>query len=223
MTSARPLHSGPQTPPRRIALATANPHKVREMQDIFQAFGPLGLVLDSASSVGGMPEVEESGDTFADNAFLKAEALRSRCPDSVGWVLADDSGLEVGALGGRPGVHSARYAGPRADASANNARLLAELGGLTGAERSARFVCHLCLLSVGGERRDFVGSCEGLILEQPVGSGGFGYDPLFLPHGFSSTYSELADGVKNAISHRARAVRALLLAMGWWRPDPIIA
>lgn len=193
----------------QIIIATGNAHKVLELE---QLLAGLEVQVESATVVGGMPEVEETGQTFAANALLKAEALRAIAPASA-YVLADDSGLEVDALDGAPGVYSARYAGPNSSDADNRNQLLAALVGVgVGAgvaARTARFRCVLCLLGPKGEAQYFEGSCEGSITEAERGKEGFGYDSIFLPEGYSETFGELGESVKHHLSHRAVAVHAL--------------
>lgn len=195
-----------------LVLATRNPGKVREMVTLL---ADLGVTVRSLSDVPGAPEVEEDGRTFAENAVKKAETIArfTGLP-----ALADDSGLEVDALGGAPGVFSARYAGEGASDAANNAKLLAALAGVPPERRTARYRCVLALAVPGMPTVTVEGVCEGRIAEQPRGSGGFGYDPLFyLPHK-GKTMAELAPEEKNAISHRGQALRrlkALLIERGW--------
>lgn len=183
-----------------ILLATRNRHKVEEIRRIF---GRAGAGLVSADEVPGLPaEVEEDAETFEGNALKKARTLR----DASGlWTLADDSGLEAAALGGAPGVRSARYAGPAADTDANNRRLLRELAGRE--DRRARFRCVIALCAPDGREWTVEGACAGRIAESPRGDGGFGYDPLFIPDGYDRTFAELGADVKNRISHRGRALR----------------
>ena len=164
------------------------------------------VLIRSAAEAGGMPKADEIGSTFEANARLKAVALHAELPPSY-WVLADDSGLMVDALGGAPGVYSARYAGGGGD-EANNLRLLRDLARVPDAERTARFVCTLVLLTEEGEKV-FHGQCEGRILRGARGDGGFGYDPLFVPEGYTETFAQLGEDIKNRISHRARALLAL--------------
>lgn len=184
----------------KLLLATRNRNKVREMREIFDI---PELVLLAADEVEGLPEeVEEDADTFEGNALKKARAL---CEASGLWTLADDSGLEVEALGGAPGVYSARYAGPQCDTAANNAKLLRELEGRI--DRHARFRCAIALCAPDGRSWSVEGRCEGRIAEAPRGSTGFGYDPLFVPDGFEVTFAELGAEKKNKISHRALALR----------------
>jgi XTP/dITP diphosphohydrolase len=190
-----------------LTLATRNAHKTREFSEIL---GNEFAVRD-LSAEPDAPAIEETGSTFAENAILKAVAISKRFP---GLVVADDSGLEVDALGGAPGVYSARYAGPAAKDNDNVARLLSELRKLS-IERPypARFRCVLAL-SRGGELVDtFAGVVEGTIVEPPRGTGGFGYDPVFQPKGLAETFGEIAPERKNRISHRANAIRRLRAAL----------
>ena len=191
----------------QIIIATGNAHKVLELEHLLAG---LEVQVESAAVVGGMPEVEETGQTFAANALLKAEALRALAPASA-YVLADDSGLEVDALDGAPGVYSARYAGPNASDAENRHQLLAALAGAGAGvrSRSARFRCVLCLLGPKGEAQYFEGSCEGSITEAERGKEGFGYDSIFMPEGYTETFGELGESVKHRLSHRANAVLAL--------------
>lgn len=201
-------------------LATGNRHKVTEVAAILQALGWPGT-LHPAGELGGMPSVVEDGASFADNALLKARALRPMraVMQHPAWLLADDSGLCVEALGGAPDLFSARFAGPRAADSDNNRKLLRLLEGLPAARRRARFVCTIACLGPDDSERTFTGYCVGHLLESPRGRNGFGYDPLFVPTGGLQTYAELRDLEKNCLSHRAAALRALVvsgvLGQGW--------
>jgi len=188
----------------RIVVATGNAHKTEE---IAAALRRQGCAIDVVSAAGGMPPVEETGLTFAANARLKAEALLKQISPGDG-VLADDSGLEVDALGGEPGVYSARYAGTNASDDDNNQKLLQALGDLPPPRRQAKFVCSLVLLAEGIDET-FTGQCPGEIQFDPAGEEGFGYDPLFKPRGFTQTFAQLGPGVKERISHRALACQAL--------------
>ena len=183
----------------RIVLATRNPGKVAELRALLADL-PVDLV--SASEVEGAPEVEEDAPTLEGNAQKKAAALHAHTGLPS---LADDTGLEVDALGGAPGVHSARFAGPEADADANRLRLLRDLDGAD--DRAARFRTVLAFAD-GDEVKFFDGVCEGTITEVERGEGGFGYDALFQPEGEARTFSEMPAEAKNAISHRGRALRA---------------
>ena len=189
-----------------VYLASGNPHKFEEFAEMAH-HDRVRVNLRTPTELGGMPDVEETGTTFEENALLKAEALAGRVPRDA-WVIADDSGLQVDALDGAPGVQSARYAGPGSNASANNVKLLQALKGIPMARRTARFVCVLCFLKPGGDRHFFKGCCEGHILEAPSGRGGFGYDPLFRPLGYAKSFADLGSAVKHCLSHRGRAVEA---------------
>jgi len=156
---------------------------------------------------------EETGETFYENARAKALFARG-VADPATVVIAEDSGLEVAALGGRPGVRSARYAAPDAADEENVAKLLRELSSATAAERGARYVSELVAISPDGAETRGTGTLEGRIAESPRGSGGFGYDPVFIPAGETSTVGELGDGWKREHSHRARAAAALRGALG---------
>jgi XTP/dITP diphosphohydrolase len=183
-----------------LLLATRNPGKKREIEDFFRA-GGLRLRLLALSELSLSAEIEESAPTFAGNARLKAD-FYSRLSGMD--TLGDDSGLEVAALGGRPGVFSARYAGAGAGDDARIARLLNEMAGQ--ADRRARFVCAVCLSRAGSPLAEFSGEVAGEILGAGRGAGGFGYDPLFLYTPLGKTFAELPLAAKNAISHRARAL-----------------
>lgn len=202
-----------------IFLASNNAHKAEEFAVLLGSLGER-LQLRSAREIGGMPEVEESAADFVGNARIKAEALVGQLPTAEAWALADDSGLEVDALGGAPGVHSARYAGEHGNSPANNRKLLAALAEVPLEARTARFRCALVLRRRDGAEAIFEGRCEGRIASTEAGKEGFGYDPLFVPEGFAQSFGELPEGVKSACSHRARAVHAWLEAVekGAWPP-----
>lgn len=190
-----------------LVFATRNRGKVAELEELLADVGGLDiLTLDDVEA----PEVVEDGDTFAANASKKARAV-SRTTGLP--ALADDSGLEVDALDGAPGVHSARFAGDQADDEANNELLLARLADVPDADRSARFRSVLALADVTGRLGDDVvtssGACDGVILRERRGSGGFGYDPLFYVPDLDATFAELGVGTKNQRSHRAVAMRAM--------------
>lgn len=191
----------------KLHLASGNPHKALELQALADALpasqaNPITIV--SARAVGGMPAVEEDAGTFAGNARKKALALRRRLPADA-WVLADDSGICVDALGGAPGVESAYYAGPEGDSAANLQKLVKVMRAVPDGQRGAQFVCVLILAGPAGVEQVFEGRCEGVLLREPRGGAGFGYDPLFVPSGMAQSYAELGDAVKNTLSHRARA------------------
>ncbi len=189
-----------------LLLATRNRHKLDEIRAIL---GTPGLVLKSALDFPHLPDVVEDGATFEANAEKKAVTLAK----ATGcWALADDSGLEVDALEGAPGVFSARYAGEPTDYAANNQKLLRELH--NAKHRTARFRCVIALSNPEGRVRFVDGRCEGRIIDELRGAEGFGYDPLFIPDGFELTFAEMPATQKNAISHRARALAAARVA---WR------
>jgi len=196
------------TSPIPLLVSTRNPHKVREIRTI------LGVPFEVSdlSILPTMPEVEENGTTFEENAELKAVAASQLFE---GWVIADDSGLEVDALGGAPGVYSARYAKEAASDSENNALLLENLARVPEQERQARFRCVIVLARAGRKLAAFSGVVEGVIALSPRGAKGFGYDPLFTPNGFSQTFGELPVTTKNRLSHRARALNELRAWAGW--------
>jgi len=187
-----------------LLVATRNAHKTEEIQGIL---GPQFNVTDLAAHPE-IPHIAESGTTFQENAILKAVAVSKRMP---GFVIADDSGLEVEALGGAPGVHSARYAGMNATDQEKTDKLLEELTrvGATKNARRARFRCVLALACKGNVLGAFEGIIKGQIADRPRGSHGFGYDPIFMPEGFQQTFGELAPAEKNQLSHRARALERL--------------
>ncbi len=187
-----------------LVLATKNRDKIREMREIL---APLEIPLLTLEDFQEWEDVPEEGDTFRDNALAKARAVASFTGERA---VADDSGLQVDYLRGEPGIHSARYAGPEGDYQANNRKLLEELAGVPLEERRARFVCWAALVSPDGEEHAVEGIVEGVIIEQPRGPGGFGYDPVFVPAGEKRTMAELAPEEKNAISHRTRALRKLI-------------
>jgi XTP/dITP diphosphohydrolase len=212
-----------------LLLASANQGKLRELRTILAGL-PVELVGLAEAGLGDPPEVEETGDTFLENALLKARAY-------AGWsglaAVADDSGLEVDALGGAPGVRSARYAGQGASDQANLDRLLAAMAGVPPERRTARFRCVAVLVDPGGaggsgglkersgsppEGREWhaEASWEGRLLEAPRGSGGFGYDPVFLPDGWELTSAQVDQATKDAASHRGKAFRALRPAIEAW-------
>lgn len=189
-----------------LVLASANPKKAAELARLLEG---LSLRILRPEEAGGLPAVVEDGETFAANAAKKAiSAARA----SGRWALADDSGLCVDALGGAPGVRSARYAGEPADDARNNAALLRALEGT--ADRRARFVCSIALADPSGDVALRVEeSVEGTILEAPRGRGGFGYDPLFFYPPLGRTFAELPPAEKDAVSHRGRALRSLRSAL----------
>lgn len=181
----------------RLILATRNAHKTAEIRAMI---GDRYEVLD-ATAFPALPAIDETGTTFLENARLKAEGI-SR--EIAGLVLSDDSGLEVDALDGAPGVWSSSFGGEEGNHPKNNERLLREMAGKT--DRVARFRCTMVLAENGETLASFEGAVEGSIIDERRGSGGFGYDPMFVPTGYDGTFSELGDEVKNQLSHRARAL-----------------
>ena len=187
-----------------LLLASRTPHKTREFQQL------LGkeFAFDDLQSFSEIQIVEETGRTFAENATLKAV---SASKSSQSLVIADDSGLEIEALGSAPGIYSARYAGENASDAENITKLLRELKDV--ADRSARFRCVIVLAQCGKVRRTFEGVVEGQIVDLPRGANGFGYDPVFRPDGFQQTFAEMTAELKNRISHRAKAIAGLREAL----------
>lgn len=185
-----------------LIVATRNAHKVQEIA----AMLPEEFEVHSLADFPEAPEVEETGTTFAENAALKACGISALLP---GMVLADDSGLCVDALGGAPGVMSARYAGEHGNDAANNQRLLQELAAHP-APYTARFMCCMCVAEGGRVLAEYTGKVEGSITLSPAGEHGFGYDPLFVPAGNDCTMAQLSAEQKNAISHRADALQQFL-------------
>lgn len=192
---------------KELVVATGNKGKLREFGELLK--GVVETIL-SPADFPGFPEVAEDGDTFEANAIKKAmsAAVFTGKP-----VLADDSGISVDYLDGRPGVYSARYAGEGAADADNNALLLQELAGVPTEQRGAAFHCVIALCHPDGSCQTFDGSLPGVILEEPRGAGGFGYDPLFLVPEYGQTFSELPLDIKNAISHRGRAMQQLKAAL----------
>ena len=189
----------------KILIASRNAHKIQEIREIFDL---PGVEWVSTAAFPELADVVEDGDTFEANALKKATELAR----ATGlWALADDSGLEVAALGNAPGVYSARYAGEPCNHANNNAKLLRELSGKT--DRSARFRCVAALSDPAGRAETVSGSCPGRIVETLRGTQGFGYDPLFVPDGHEATFAEMGNEQKNTLSHRGRA---LALAKGKW-------
>lgn len=183
-----------------LVIATRNVHKAQEICSIL----PTSCRVLTLADLPDLPEVEETGETFAENAVLKAEALSAA---THSWALADDSGLCVDALGGLPGVRSARFAGEHGNDAANNKKLITELAALTGSSPyKAHFACAICLAHDGKTVAQFEGRLDGTITLTPRGCHGFGYDPLFVPDGSTCTLAELPAEEKNRISHRARAL-----------------
>jgi len=192
---------------KRLVIATLNPGKVREFREAFREAGFEAVGLDS---IEDGPPVEETGVTFEANARVKAEAYSQRTELPV---LADDSGIEVDALGGAPGVQSARYGGPNLDDAARNRKLLGELRGVPAQRRTARFRCVLAVARAGRTLATFDGVVEGLVAEALQGTNGFGYDPLFFHPPTGGTFAELTPAEKQHWSHRGQAIAQFLRAL----------
>ena len=196
--------------PLRVVLASHNQKKIRELQGLFDALLSGMVVVQSLTDIGYSEDIPETGELFVENALQKAMAITR-----LGYVaVADDSGLEVDALGGAPGVYSARYAGEPCDNDKNNEKLLAALKDTPDAERTARFRSVIvCLFP--DERAPIVadGACEGIILRAPQGDGGFGYDPLFFSPALGKTFAEATAAEKDSVSHRGVAMRKLADAL----------
>ncbi|MBX7173489.1 MAG: XTP/dITP diphosphatase [Pyrinomonadaceae bacterium] len=188
-----------------LLIATKNAGKVKEFRQLLSDFP---VVLHSADEFEEIPEPEETGETFADNAILKARYYAEK----TGLIsLADDSGLAVDALNGAPGVFSARYAGANATNAERIAKLLKELSEMPIENRSARFICSMAISEKDGKILHLVeGICEGKIAFQPTGTNGFGYDPIFIPKEFSQSFGELSDEIKHKISHRGQAIAKII-------------
>ncbi len=203
---------------RQMVLATNNPGKVREFNAVLAGYD-LDIVPQSAFNV---PEIEETGLTFVENAILKA---RNAAQQTGLPALADDSGLSVEALKGAPGVYSARYAGSGANDHANIDKLLADLRDVPAEQRTAHFHCVLALLQHAADPTPLICQArwEGMITFEPYGSGGFGYDPVFLVLDEGQTAAELDAAVKNRLSHRGQALAQLVKALGQFRFDPLMA
>lgn len=186
-----------------LIIATKNAGKAKEFQ---QFFAQLHIRVKSLLDFDDLPDVEETGTTFAENARIKAETIAELLDMPV---LADDSGLEIDALQGRPGIYSARYAGEDKDDEANIRKVLEEMQSVPMEKRTARFVCVLALAEKGKETVITEGYCEGKIALHPAGENGFGYDPIFIPEGYTNTLAELNPSVKQEISHRRHAMDQL--------------
>ncbi len=197
-------------------LASRNRHKIRELEDILAA-DISGVAVHSLDEVGFAGDIDENGTTFDENARIKARAARAaalRAGHPDWYCLGDDSGLSVDALGGAPGVYSARFAGQHGDDAANNALLLQKLTGIPAAERGAHFLCCIACITPDGRELTVWGDCPGVILDAPRGQDGFGYDPLFYLPDAGMTFAELSGARKNTVSHRGRALAALADALG---------
>jgi XTP/dITP diphosphohydrolase len=188
----------------RIVIATHNEGKARELAELF---APLGIETVSAGALH-LSEPEEIGESFAENAKIKAEAAAAA---SSMLAIADDSGLEVAALGGEPGMHSARWGGPNKDFRLAMERVNRELEASGVPDRRANFTCALALAQPAGKTLVFTGKVDGTLVWPPRGTRGFGYDPIFLPDGYTETFGEMDPALKNDLSHRMRAFEKLIL------------
>ena len=189
-----------------LFLATRNRHKTREIQTMLGE----GVFVRDATELPELPEIEETGTTFEANARLKAEGISQHIS---GLVLADDSGLEVDALGGEPGIYSARYAGPGCTDLQNTELVLEKMRGVPPEQRAARFRCVLAVARDGKTIATFDGTVEGRLTREITGGGGFGYDPIFIPEGYEKSFGELPSELKNSMSHRGRALEQF---RAWW-------
>ncbi len=183
-----------------LIVATHNAHKTGEMRAIL---GDLFGSIEDLTSIPGLVPPEENGSTFAENSAIKALAASAERPEAL--VLADDSGLEVDALDGAPGIYSSRFAGEDATDADNRVKLLADLEGITS-PRTARFRCVVTVAQSDKVLDTFDGTVEGQIATAMTGEGGFGYDPLFIPEGYDESFGELSEEIKNGMSHRGRAL-----------------
>lgn len=186
---------------KKLLLATRNNKKKQELQEILK---DLKVEIVTLADIEPLPEVEEDGVTFEENAIKKA-SINASLSGLV--TLADDSGLVVDALDGKPGVYSARFAGEDANDEKNNKKLMMLLKDVDLAQRTARFKCVIAICSPTGATKTVDGSCEGTIATEPSGHGGFGYDPLFIPQGYNQSFATLSSGEKNRISHRGKALQ----------------
>jgi XTP/dITP diphosphohydrolase len=200
----------------RVVLASGNSGKLRELGSLL---APFGFDLVSQSTLG-LQTPPETGTTFAENALLKARhaAAMTNLP-----ALADDSGIEVDALGGRPGIYSARYAGEGASDQANLRKMLDEMREIPASQRTARYQCVIAFVTTATDSAPVLatGTWEGTLISEPKGLGGFGYDPIFVPSGLDRTAAELDAGEKNSLSHRGQALRALVTELQNRRKSPI--
>jgi XTP/dITP diphosphohydrolase len=189
----------------KLVVGTNNAGKIKELNELL---ADLPVEISGLSEFENIFDVEETGTTFEENAILKANSYARQTGH---WALSDDSGLAVDALGGAPGVYSARYAGENAGNDDKINKLLGELAKTGDRSRRARFVCVMALADDSGDIKFLAeGVCEGRIAAQPRGANGFGYDPIFIPEGFEETFGELSSTVKREISHRARAIKKII-------------
>ncbi len=184
----------------KIVFATHNPNKLKEVKELL----PSNIILLSLDDIGCFEEIPETGKTLEENAKIKADHITKQYGLDC---FSDDTGLLIDALDGAPGVYSARYAGPKKNASDNMAKVLKKLDGIQNRSAHFKTVIHL---NLAGEAHSFKGVVEGTITEKAIGTGGFGYDPIFKPEGFSKTFGELPLDIKNEISHRGRAIQKLV-------------
>ena len=190
--------------PKRLVIATHNQRKAGEIKSLL---GQISWIVTSLEKFNDVGEATEDAETYAGNAIAKAKYYSQSTGE---WALADDSGLEVAALGGAPGVLSARYAGSNASDAERRSKLLLALSEINRVDKSARFVCSAAIANPQGEIVKITeGVCEGFISDHARGESGFGYDPIFVPKGFDLTFGELSDEIKNRISHRAQAILAM--------------
>lgn len=190
-----------------IVLASRNPKKIYELEHLLNTHLSIDVKILSLDDIGYTKEIAETGKTFEENAYIKAAV-----PAKLGYIgISDDSGLEVDVLSGRPGIFSSRYAGENKDDEDNNNKLLLELLNIPAEKRTARFVCVItCVFPDTNDIISVRGTCEGLIIDTPRGSNGFGYDPIFYCEEFGRTFAELTDDEKNSISHRGKAINLFI-------------
>lgn len=200
----------------RLIIASSNVHKIREFREMFREIP--GFDILSLCDFPSYQPPEEEGKTFEENAIAKALHAATTLNQ---WVLADDSGLIVPALGGNPGIHSARYAGNDASDLDNRKKLLEEMKHLMDEDRYGYYECCLALASPQGLKKSACGSCEGTLLAKEKGGGGFGYDSLFVKHGYSKSFAELEESVKNRISHRRKAFDKFASSLEMLLKEPI--
>ncbi|MBQ8351007.1 MAG: XTP/dITP diphosphatase [Clostridia bacterium] len=203
----------------KIVLASRNKKKIAEVLTLLKEQGGMLADIDvlSLDDIGMTDEIEETGKTFRENALIKASV-----PASLGYIgVADDSGLAVDALGGAPGVYSARYAGEPCDDEKNNQKLLAELENTPDNERTAQYVCAIACVFPDGRQFTVEGSCKGLLLREYHGDGGFGYDPLFYYPGYQRTFAEISGDMKNRVSHRGKAMKDFCKKLSEYITPPV--
>ena len=191
---------------KKIVIASNNEHKIKEIKEILKEF-PFEVI--GMQEAGVDLEVEETGETFMENAFLKAKAIYDSFSNEDYLIISDDSGIAVDALDGKPGVYSARFAGEHGNSKKNNDKLLAMLEGKSFEERKAKFICAMVLIGLGEEAIKVQGEVEGYVTYEEKGIDGFGYDPIFYVAEFQKTFAEMTACEKNAVSHRGRALKML--------------